>query len=457
MAQKKRRHERIAMNELALELFNHYNFRNQDTITKLVKTTLEKIRRRIVQASHVPADYGHPERAKKPEKPCFKCHALLAIPTITLSPNLDDVQSQLSRASQAIANIASKILQWTKNQKLIEKKNSFYSHRRPTLFNGEESSDSNPVKPGESNASGKSYLKAVLENKEISKLLSLIATSIASIKTEVSTGIMVFDKYNFIWEKKRETALAEFLENDPQVSEFEGKLKELISLSNEINSYPEFIEIGAIAVETELLKSGIISEIKLWKVFFGKQCNTKYRLMIEEVLTFIEDCYKKLQRPINDLDDIREAMQALREFRENEIRIDLCIVPIEESYAMLQKHEIDLPREEIDRCDTLRYNWEKLKQLATQKSHTLLEIQSKYKDDLKKDVKEFVVSCDRFGQDYRENGPGVPGIEPRDASDRLFMFQNQFETLFRKYTTYTGGEELFGLPVTEYTELLQIK
>jgi dynein heavy chain len=118
----------------------------------------------------------------------------------------------------------------------------------------------------------KSYLRSILDNKDIAKLLSLIATSISSIKNEVSAGVMIFEKYSFIWEKNRETALKEFLENDPQVSEFEAKLKEFNTLSNEINSYPEFIEIGAIAVETELLKSGIISEIKLWKVIILLFC-----------------------------------------------------------------------------------------------------------------------------------------------------------------------------------------
>ena len=51
----------------------------------------------------------------------------------------------------------------------------------------------------------------------------------------------------------------------------------------------------------------------------------------------------------------------------------------------------------------------------------------------------------------------VPGVAPREASDRLIIFQNRFDTLYRKYVTYTGGEELFGLPVTDYPELLQIK
>lgn len=45
------------------------------------------------------------------------------------------------------------------------------------------------------------------------------------------------------------------------------------------------------------------------------------------------------------------------------------------------------------------------------------------------------------------SGPGVTGLAPREASDRLQAFQAQFDELWRKYITFSGGEELFGLPV----------
>lgn len=45
------------------------------------------------------------------------------------------------------------------------------------------------------------------------------------------------------------------------------------------------------------------------------------------------------------------------------------------------------------------------------------------------------------------SGPGVEGLAPREASDRLQAFQMQFDELWRKYVTYSGGEELFGLTV----------
>lgn len=49
------------------------------------------------------------------------------------------------------------------------------------------------------------------------------------------------------------------------------------------------------------------------------------------------------------------------------------------------------------------------------------------------------------------------GIHPREASDRLNIFQAHFDELWRKYTTYSGGEELFGLTVTQYPELQRIR
>ena len=62
---------------------------------------------------------------------------------------------------------------------------------------------------------------------------------------------------------------------------------------------------------------------------FGRNANTKYRTQMEEIFSFIDDLNKRLMRPIKDLDDIRLAMYALKEIRENEIKIDMNISPIE--------------------------------------------------------------------------------------------------------------------------------
>lgn len=59
---------------------------------------------------------------------------------------------------------------------------------------------------------------------------------------------------------------------------------------------------------------------------------------MESAFEFIAELSKRLNRPIKDLDDIRFAMAALKEIRENEIKIDMAITPIEVSLLSLQNY-----------------------------------------------------------------------------------------------------------------------
>lgn len=49
------------------------------------------------------------------------------------------------------------------------------------------------------------------------------------------------------------------------------------------------------------------------------------------------------------------------------------------------------------------------------------------------------------------------GLPPQEASERLSIFQSQFDELWSKYLTYSGGEQLFGMSITEYPTLQAIK
>ena len=49
------------------------------------------------------------------------------------------------------------------------------------------------------------------------------------------------------------------------------------------------------------------------------------------------------------------------------------------------------------------------------------------------------------------------GIHPREASERMSISQAQFDELWSKFQTYSAGEQLFGLSVTEYPDLQNVK
>uniref|UniRef100_A0A7N8Y1V4 Dynein, axonemal, heavy chain 5 n=1 Tax=Mastacembelus armatus TaxID=205130 RepID=A0A7N8Y1V4_9TELE len=206
-----------------------------------------------------------------------------------------------------------------------------------------------------------------------------------------------------------------------------------------------------------LISLSLTAETKNWMVDYGLYCNRKYRSEMEQIFAFIDEAGKKLNRQIKDLDDIRIAMAALKEIREQQISIDFQVGPIEESYAMLHKYELLVAKEEADKVDTLRYTWEKLLSRSTEVQNELVALQPNFRGELVSNVETFLEDCQHFYQDYEKDGPMVMGLAPQDASDRLIMFQNRFDNLFRKYITYTGGEELFGLPVTQHPQLLEIR
>ena len=51
----------------------------------------------------------------------------------------------------------------------------------------------------------------------------------------------------------------------------------------------------------------------------------------------------------------------------------------------------------------------------------------------------------------------VEGIPPKEASERLNIFQSRFDELWKRYQIYSDGEELFGLTVTKYGDLERIR
>ncbi|KAF4103547.1 dynein axonemal heavy chain 5 isoform X1 [Onychostoma macrolepis] len=472
---KKKKDLMKVMEEEAKELLSHFNHRNVDALLRLTRNTLETLRKRIHATSlmHFLAEADSSSRQKgSGQQPIFRVGVCLAIPNIVMVPGLEEVQQALNRAVDCVVSVSKGVGQWSKER--ISKRKMSERRMAALKQNSQESESEDGESTYRSLAEGstsdisasanqaipvqiKNYHKSISENKEIVKLVSVLSTSINFSKKEIMTALDRFSLYHHIWKKDREETIQKFIQGNPLLSEFESQILYYRDLELEINTEPEFISVGALALYTADLKLALTAETKSWMVDFGHHCNRKYRMEMEQIFTFIDEASKKLNRQIKDLDDIRIAMATLKEIREHQISIDFQVGPIEESYSMLHKYGLLIAKEEADKVDTLRYTWEKLLSRSTEVQNELVSLQPNFRGELIRNVEIFVEDCQHFYHDYDRDGPMVVGLAPQDASDRLIMFQNRFDNLFRKYITYTGGEELFGLPVTQHPQLLEIR
>lgn len=84
---------------------------------------------------------------------------------------------------------------------------------------------------------------------------------------------------------------------------------------------------------------------------------TTYKAKLRRITEYMNDKKKVLSRNIKDLEDVRVAMKCLGEIRHDFITLDMELILIEETYALLAKFNIDVTNEETETVDGLRYNF----------------------------------------------------------------------------------------------------
>ena len=98
-------------------------------------------------------------------------------------------------------------------------------------------------------------------------------------------------------------------------------------------------------------------EARAWKTTLGVILSKTYKEKLKKITQYIDDKNKVLARNIKDLEDVRVAMKCLGEIRDDFITLDMELILIEETYALMAKFNIEFSKEEQDTVDSLRYNF----------------------------------------------------------------------------------------------------
>ena len=410
--------------EACEELNKAYVLDLSAALTTCIRTSLDVLKRRAGQKL---IKYGRGTKGSKPEDPVICAAVTLILPAgAAMSPTLDDIQQGVIKASSHISGVAGSVLLWGQDR----------------------SQDS---------ASLENHSSMISVNKELVRSLESLSTTISAAKGSIDDALAGFDQYSGLWKESIEDTLAKFTETNPDLSSFTEAIKKYEDMDQSIEAMPDALPVGSILLDTSSFKLALNNETTSWKSQYAKLLNKKTQKDMDEIFQFADDMLKKLSRDVTDLEDVRLAMNALKDIRENEIRLDTMMAPIEAGYAMLAKNNVKISSTEQEQLDSMRFQWGKMKTQSAEMGTHLVKIQPKFKEQLVEHVKKFGVDQQAFLSDYNIKGPMVDGIVPAEASDRLTVFQARFDELYKKYVTYNGGEALFGLTQTEYPDLMVVK
>ncbi|CAG9462434.1 unnamed protein product [Pedinophyceae sp. YPF-701] len=398
------------------ELWRHYSRLMYQAILKCIKASFRSMKERLGSSSGAMGFLFV-------ERPFFDVDVELSVPNITLNPTLESIQHAINTTAKRIIGAATELSAW-----------------------------------GPDHRPGDSFFSKLAADKEVVVSILLLTGSIEGLKKSVVEYLEQFDKFSFLWRMDMQAEYDNFMKTEPELEDLEVELKKYDDIEQQISSLPPVHNIGCLSIETRPLKSSLKAEAAAWKAKFSQNLHQQGKEQLDAFTEYVRDTSKQLEsynRKIEslDLDDVRNLMYTLAEVREKEADIDNVIMPVEDMYNLLMRFAVRVPKDEADRVSDMRYGWEKLRKLTADINEKLTKQQAGLKRDLIAQVRAFLVDVAEFRKSWDREGPMVPGLEPMEANSKLQQFKPVFEAKRTKWHRYEAGEELFGLPVTQYPEL----
>lgn len=360
-------------------------------------------------------------------EPFFEVDVQLSVPSVRLSPSLDEIQSAINLSAVAVFGCMKKMWQW--RQSHLQDKDR------------------------------KSYFDVMGQDIEIIKVVLLLTGAMHGTRNIVQDYLKSFRKYDWLWKDDKEMAYKQFVKTNPGISDFEAELNKFLILEKEIASIASTRVIGALKLNTTNIKHQLTTESRVWKVLYSNKVHKLAKDAMAKLYEYLRVLTNKLNIEVQSIDTLRYVMLVLKEVREKESSIEMDISPILDMYIMLDHY---LPggvvnHEELEQKANMMVTWRKVVEHADGVAQGLSALQGTYKKQLVWDIREFGLDIRSFRKDFEANGPLIPGIRPMLALEKLKKYKDELLSRERKMEMYRAGEELFALRPTRFSELTKTR
>lgn len=145
---------------------------------------------------------GRRNAPKQVLKPFFEVDVHLEQDKSVLKPSLEEVQSAINRAASHVLKSTKKVQNWNQKDQPEDEREPFYDW--------------------------------IAKDKEIVKVILLLTGSIQGTKNKVNEFLGGFEKFDWLWKRSSHEALKLFNKSNPQLENFEEKLKEFDGFLNQV-------------------------------------------------------------------------------------------------------------------------------------------------------------------------------------------------------------------------------
>ena len=315
---------------------------------------------------------GRRNMPKQVLKPFFEVNVRLDGSKSVLKPSLDEVQVAINRAASCVLKSTKFVNLWFQKGIPEGDKEPFYNW--------------------------------IAKDKEIVKVILLLTGSIQGTKNSVSKFLEGFTTYSWLWTRKPEDELKKFRNDNPDLDDFEEKLKDFDQKSAQIDEIQQTHQIGALSLKTEGVKDALNNYLGAWKHVFSKDIHKQAKNLLSNLADDIKQIRLKIDKEVKDIDSVGSVMLALEEIRKKQSNINFQFKPVSDMYALIE-NTLEMDRDELDQRKDLQKEWDQLVNKAFSVRDKLHDDQADFKLKLVENIDTLVVEVKVFREDFEKNGP----------------------------------------------------
>ena len=270
---------------------------------------------------------GRRNMPKQVLKPFFEVNVRLDGSKSVLKPSLDEVQVAINRAASCVLKSTKFVNLWFQKGIPEGDKEPFYNW--------------------------------IAKDKEIVKVILLLTGSIQGTKNSVSKFLEGFTTYSWLWTRKPEDELKKFRNDNPDLDDFEEKLKDFDQKSAQIDEIQQTHQIGALSLKTEGVKDALNNYLGAWKHVFSKDIHKQAKNLLSNLADDIKQIRLKIDKEVKDIDSVGSVMLALEEIRKKQSNINFQFKPVSDMYALIE-NTLEMDRDELDQRKDLQKEWDQL-------------------------------------------------------------------------------------------------
>ncbi|XP_027593384.2 dynein heavy chain 10, axonemal isoform X1 [Pipra filicauda] len=368
--------------------------------------------------------------------PLLQIKAVFSVPEITFQPSASEIDKMVAQSIQGCVEVTKHFVRWMHGT-CIECPPQHVRTDEVVIF---------------------SFYSDVSQSPLMIEQAVLITQNVHKVLASLSKYLNQWNRYEPLWKSDKGTVLERLAAEKPACVTFDEQLQFYLKVAQEVTQQPLIKDERFIRLQLAPLAFTVQENAKGWMLSLGKLLNESAR---EELVTLrdeIQRLSENLNRPLDTLDNFRVVLSTFVEIRGMSFEVELNYLDILERYRTLALYNIPVAKEEQEKADKIREEWETLVLEAAQLNRNMDRkggAKETFTKVTQQQIKDYSKETEDFFQKLITEGPGSVGDDLDKGLELMAHFDKELERLEKKYRELGSAEKLLDLPATVYPDLMK--